>query len=695
MIHDTDNEDFRIAYRLIEHTGCNIFLTGAAGTGKTTFLRHLSSQSSKRIVVAASTGIAAINAGGVTLHSLFQLDFGPFLPFRHMKSNNRFNREKLRLIRGIDLLVIDEVSMVRADLLDAIDHTLRRLRNPGHPFGGVQLLLIGDLQQLPPVVKDDEWGMLRQYYETPYFFSSRALNMSGYKTIELRKVYRQNDPVFLRLLNNIRIGKCDNATLQELNKRYKPSFVPDDSRQWVQLTTHNSHAQSINENRLKNMCGPERTYTATTKGKFPDNVFPADPQLRLKTGAQVMFIKNDPSGERKYYNGLLGKVTALTDTSVTVQPDNNQPPVIVKADTWENRSYQIDENTGLISESVDGTFTQIPLRTAWAMTIHKSQGLTFTNAVIDTSAAFAPGQAYVALSRCRSLDGLVLSRPLSASAFITDERITLFMSHTTARRPDTASIENLQKQYLLTLLGQLFDFGEIDKAFQEYRRTVDIAFRNLYPSLPSRYDEADKTLRQSIIQVASAFQNQYTRMLQQSSAASLAESPLQERIHAAATYFYNTLNPLAELIRETPSQHDNKQTLKRLKTSHTTLEDLLTQKLLLLDAMQTEEFNTANYIRLNARAALLAVKQTAKKQKQETINEITDPALFDSLRQWRSEEAKRQGLPAYRITSTKALINITANKPESIEQLLQTKHVGPNITRNYGAQIIEIINRHK
>ncbi len=416
------NEESLKAWDIIEKTSANLFLTGKAGTGKTTFLKELKRRSPKRMVVLAPTGIAAINAGGVTIHSFFQLPLSPYLPGTTFaggeKKRFQFSKVKRNIIRTMDLLVIDEISMVRSDLLDAIDSVMRRYRKHDLPFGGVQLLMIGDLQQLAPVVTEHEESMLRQYYDTPFFFSSKALQQASYLTIELQTVYRQQDERFVALLNQIRENKASDETLAALNQRYIPDFQPPKGGDYIRLTTHNIPAQHINEQELGNLPSQVYSFTAEVEGNFPETSYPADFKLLLKKGAQIMFIKND--ADHRFYNGMIGEVTAIDNQEIRVMGKDNGEEFILEKAEWSNSKYTLNEQTQEIEETVEGTFRHYPVRLAWAITIHKSQGLTFEHAIIDASRSFTHGQTYVALSRCKSLEGMVLSSPLSRSAIISD-----------------------------------------------------------------------------------------------------------------------------------------------------------------------------------------------------------------------------------------------------------------------------------
>lgn len=421
------NPELELANTLIGQTSTNIFLTGKAGTGKTTFLRSLMKESPKRMIVLAPTGIAAINAGGMTIHSFFQLPFAPYIPGTAFggdaKYRFRFGREKLHIMQSIDLLVIDEISMVRADLLDAIDDVLRRFRKNEKPFGGVQLLLIGDIQQLPPVTKNDEWKMLSEYYDSPYFFSSKALSQTTFCTIELKKVYRQSDTRFLELLNAIRENRCTEKDIAMLNSRFIPENKTTNDKGYIRLTTHNQQAQQINNKKINDLPTPSYTFKAKIEGNFPEYSYPTEPELKLKEGAQVMFVKNDISGEHRYANGTIGRITRLSNQHIEVTVDETGVVIDLQEAEWANTRYKLDEETKEIIEETEGTFTQYPLKLAWAITVHKSQGLTFDKAIIDVSSAFTHGQTYVALSRCRTLEGMILSAPITSEAVISDKII--------------------------------------------------------------------------------------------------------------------------------------------------------------------------------------------------------------------------------------------------------------------------------
>ena len=417
-----------VARFIVEKTDMSLFLTGKAGTGKTTFLREVVRYTKKKCIVLAPTGIAAVNAGAMTIHSFFQFGLGPFVQgVIEPKSDFRINKSKLELIRHLQLLIIDEVSMVRADLMDHIDVELRRIRRNSKPFGGVQLLMIGDLQQLPPIAHGGEDELLRQYYKTLYFFSSSALKSMKYSCIELKNVYRQTDGHFIDILNHARNCTLTSQDISDLNARYIPGFSPKPEDGYIRLMTHNRQVDYVNETELEKLDSKPYTFVAAVTGTFPEESYPTANSLTLKKGAQVMFIKNDP--ERRFINGTLGEVKSIDKNSIAVRLAESGTVIDVEPMEWQNIRYQFDEESKEISSKQIGRFKQYPLKAAWAITVHKSQGLTFDKAIIDVHAAFSPGQAYVALSRCRTLDGLVLSSPVSASVFMRDNAVDAYMNY--------------------------------------------------------------------------------------------------------------------------------------------------------------------------------------------------------------------------------------------------------------------------
>lgn len=720
------NSELALAWQFIENTGTHLFLTGKAGTGKTTFLRKLKRESPKRMVVIAPTGIAAINAGGVTIHSFFQIPFAPYVPESSFSTNGqatyrfRFGKEKINIIRSMDLLVIDEISMVRADLLDAVDEMLRRYRDRHKPFGGVQLLMIGDLQQLAPVVKDEEWQMLKKYYDTPYFFSSRALKQTEYCTIELKTVYRQSDGAFLDLLNRIRENHCDPQVLEALNRRYLPDFQPRKEEGYIRLVTHNYQAQRINNYELEQLPGRSYAFRATIDGKFPEYSYPTDELLELKKGAQVMFVKNDSSGEHRYYNGMIGEVTDLSADSIEVRAKDSTVAFLLQEEEWANAKYVLDEESKEIVEDIEGTFRQFPLKLAWAITIHKSQGLTFERAIIDASSSFAHGQTYVALSRCKTLEGLVLSTPLSAKAVISDRAVDRFTEEARRNEPDEDRFHSLQRTYFHELLSGLFDFRPLEQSLQRYVRLIDEHLYKLYPKQLAAYKAEAERFHEKVVIVAQKFGMQYNRLIDAAQNYATDET-LQERIAAGAGYFKKEMEPqYLVLIKERVLATDNKELKKQLNTAKEELNTLFLLKDDLLAYVIAHGFRTAEYLRqkailsigdsalsgkedLKRRGLLDAVEKNIRERKKkesatpavQVPSDVLHPELYDRLVAWRNSEASRLGLPVYTVIQQKAILGISNLLPADKAMLVRIPYFGKKGVEKYGDIILEMVHGYR
>lgn len=551
---DQQNINFKLAFDFVNLTNSSLYLSGKAGTGKTTFLKYVKTHCRKNLVIVAPTGVAAINAGGVTMHSFFQLPFGPFLPEvktgfglnegvvdQHaLFKNLKLNSTKQKLIRELELLVIDEVSMLRSDTLDAINTVLKTMRKSRLPFGGVQVLFIGDLYQLPPVVRDNEKQLLDRYYESPYFFDAMVLKETSLINIELTKIYRQNDQPFIDLLNKLRHNILDQDDLEQLNSRYDP-FVEKGPLNYITLTTHNHKAEVINKQELDKLPGREKQFRGTLKGDFGEKQLPTELTLTLKPGAQVMFVKNDSSPEKRYYNGKIGVVSGITDEEVYVRfPDENED-LEVKPETWENISYSLNQETRHIDEKVIGEFIQIPLRLAWAITIHKSQGLTFERAIIDAGQSFAPGQVYVALSRCTSLQGVVLLSRISGQSIVQDQRIVRFSAQHIPVEELSARLKQEAFAFEIRKLHQLFDFDEL--LLQIYALEEATLLSKLLPE----QDEAIHLIRR-IVQMAREQKKIAEKFILQIEALTHESqvtgnlAPLKDRVIQGIRYFVKSIN---------------------------------------------------------------------------------------------------------------------------------------------------------
>ena len=695
--------ELKKAFEFIEYTGVNIFLTGKAGTGKTTFLHNLKKNSSKRMVVVAPTGVAAINAGGVTIHSFFQLPFGPQLPEGHINSPalrgnsgnsksilQRFNREKIDIIKSLDLLVIDEVSMVRADLLDGIDGVLRRFKNKNKPFGGVQLLMIGDLQQLAPIVKDDEWEILRNFYDTVFFFSSSALKQTNYISIELKYIFRQSDENFVNLLNKVRNNQLDEEGINTLNSRYIPSFKPDDKEGYITLTTHNNQANSINAAKLNALKTKKETFTATVEGDFPEHAYPTNYNLELKEGAQVMFVKNDPSYEKLFYNGKIGTLVAIDDDILYVDCPGDDSPIEVRPLTWENTKYSIDHITKEIKETVAGKYIQYPLKLAWAITIHKSQGLTFEKAIIDAQAAFAHGQVYVALSRCKSLEGLVLSSPIGSKAIINDKTVLGFNQYVESNPPTSEQLNEAKVSYQRDLLHDLYNFSIISKQMGYAQTIIKENSKSLHPALQEDFSKLVDVFQDKIFNVAEKFKLQIDKIIKDNGDPE-SYQPLQERVVKAVGYFLPILeDEVLEKIYIINLDIDNKEVFTRINDQLEKITRSLNEKIICLKSC-SEGFRVSLYLTSRARASVESFrkKKTSKTSARAAYSKY--PAFYNILKQWRDDTAVEQNVSRFRILSQKTLVEIADDLPLSKELLKAVKGMGPKKINQFGKIILEMV----
>ncbi len=569
-----------LAVKYVNTTDRHIFLTGKAGTGKTTFLRYITAHTFKKAVVAAPTGVAAINAGGVTLHSLFQLPFGTFIPENiHLNDSvtqintpqtlhreRKFNASKRQLIQELELLIIDEVSMLRADLLDCIDHTLRLIRrNRSEPFGGVQILFIGDLLQLPPVIKHDEKAILNQYYGSSYFFQAQALKTNPPIRVELQKIYRQTEQKFIDLLNRLRNSEQTQKDIQTLNELFQDNIAEKDMDGYIHLTTHNHKANKINQQRLDSLKEKPITFEAYISGDFPENMYPAEYALQLKEGAQVMFIKNDPSGQGKFYNGKIGKISEISEYDIVVQFEDGQETSVEKYE-WENKRFEVSKTKDEIIENSLGSFEQYPLKLAWAVTIHKCQGLTFEKAILDLSDTFAPGQLYVALSRLTSMKGLILSSLIADSIPTIDGTLRSFVASFPDQKELIDNLQNDRRQFIYRFTSKVFGFEPIISELRKHENSFNTAGRK---SFKQQYLEWTQSLiidTIPLMEVGNNFINQVSGILSKEEYL----SALDERVQKAKAYFHPKLEELHDRIK------NHKSKISKEKKTKSYLEELET-----------------------------------------------------------------------------------------------------------------------
>ena len=701
----TRNPQIDLAERYVTETGMSLFLTGKAGTGKTTFLRHIATHCPKRHVVVAPTGVAAVNAGGVTIHSFFQLPFCPYLPdipelvteYQMPDQQRQLRKSKIDIIRTLELLIIDEISMVRADLLDAVDATLRRYRRNSQPFGGVQLLMIGDVQQLAPVVTEEERPYMERVYPSPFFFHSKALQRLRYITIQLTTIYRQQDSTFVQLLNNIRDNHFDETTLAALNARVTTPSHSDGSEP-ILLTTHNYQADRVNQQRLEALDTEPFTLTATVEGNFPDSSAPTDRTLVLKPGAQVMFVKNDSSGAHRYYNGKIATVEqVITNHSadggtqqVVVVIDEDGERIYVTPERWENLRYEIDPADNQIKQSVDGIFMQYPLKTAWAITIHKAQGLTFDRVQVDAAHAFTYGQIYVALSRCRSLEGLTLLSPISSHNVFDSHDIAEFNSTLTTPQEAASQLDACRIQFYYSLLFELFDFSLLQHEVASLESLFQDNLRNTYPTQTSRLVDLVGNELATITSVAERFRRQLISISQMPE--NDATPLLAERIGKAAVYFLEQTKAIGDkVLPMLDLTVDNKETAKRLADIADRLNSAYGLKTALLEKVKQHGFDINAYQKCKVDFTLEKPKKIRTIKVEETYADIKHPKLIKILTKWRTALAKEEGLPAYTILTQKSLLAIADRLPRDRKALLKIPGIGAAKADRFGAEIIQMV----
>jgi DNA-directed RNA polymerase subunit F len=689
------NKELDLAWKFVSNTSRNIFLTGKAGTGKTTFLHKLKMQSQKRMVVVAPTGVAAINAKGVTIHSFFQMPFGPILPDNELNSNAGFNRKfsktKINIIKSLDLLVIDEISMVRADLLDGIDKTLRRFKNRNLVFGGVQILMIGDLQQLSPVIKENEWRLLSPFYNNAFFFSSLAYQQCDAITIELKHIYRQENPVFIDILNEVRNNTLTLESAAELNKRYLPDFSPNENDGYISLTTHNNKATQANKLELEKLKSKSKTYKAVVDGNFPEHSYPNKEELKLKVGAQVMFVKNDSSSEKRYFNGKIGKVILLDKDEVVVNCPDDDFNIITKPEIWENIKYTVDSDTKAISEDKIGSYTQMPLRLAWSITIHKSQGLTFEKAIIDAEGAFAHGQTYVALSRCKSLEGLVLKSKIKPNQIISDTNVISFNKNAEANQPNDEVLLKSKRQFQLDLISEIFNFYDF---IYPINRMLDIYYKNR-GSIEGNIEKPLTQIKASatnLLKVCTTFNSQL-KLIGEFTDIPESSSSVQERFVKAVSYYNDqTKSTIEAALKAFSFTTDNKAIEKDINKQCDTVEELLASKLLYFEGLK-QGFNVSQFLELRAKAVFLA-KDKPKKERKAVIDGTVNIELFELLRELRNQIAQREDLVHFQIYTQKSLYAICELLPTTKRELKGIHGMGKTRIEKYGEEILKIVKRY-
>lgn len=689
------NERFELAYRFVTETNESVFLTGKAGTGKTTFLKYLKEHSAKNTIVAAPTGVAAINAGGVTLHSLFQLPLHPLLPTnagrQELLAKIRYNKQRLQLLRKMEVLIIDEVSMVRCDVMDAIDTILRSVRyKHNEPFGGVQLLFIGDLFQLPPVAQNHEWAVLQEYYTSTFFFDSKAIQEQMPLLIELTTIYRQKEDFFVRLLNKVRNNQMDAEDLEILNERFQPGFRPDSDETFITLTSHNNQAELINRQQLQRLTSPPYTYTANIEGEFPENSYPADAELVLREGAQVMFLKND-TVEKRFFNGKIGVVHSLTDDEVIVRCGTEN--IRVQKETWDHSRYTLNRTDGKLEQDVLGTFEQYPLRLAWAITIHKSQGLTFEKVMIDAGLSFTSGQVYVALSRCTSLNGIVLLSKIQPNVIFSNQQVVNGQAALTPKGSLPERFEQARKLFSQQLLEEMFSFGQTALSLKQLQQSISKHKHDLN-------EHAEYWIAELILQyqqeqsVALKFIQRINELLKEEPIVE-KNTALQKRVQDAAAYFLPRLENLQQQIKQHPL-------VSELKSAADEVDEHLQTLYLALHAaiyqlqFGEQPFAVTDYLKHKLNLAIPRVKVScyAANQKQSAVTGISHTGLYFKLKEWRDTVCTENNMPIYLLANSNSLQEICTYLPLTKEHLIQLSGFGKAKVEKYGEEILEMVKEY-
>jgi hypothetical protein len=704
---DTNNEMFQLAIQLVNQSNRNIFLTGKAGTGKTTFLKYIRENCPKQIAIVAPTGVAAINAGGVTIHSFFQLPLAPFIPEtkgtgfittglqevsnKHsLLSHLRLNTDKKKVLQELEILVIDEISMVRCDTLDAIDTVLRYIRQqPNERFGGVQLLFIGDMLQLPPVIKEQEWSLLSDYYSGQYFFDSHVLRDELPLYIEFNKIYRQRDEAFIRLLNQVRNNELDDEGRKILESRFQPAFRRSKQDGYIILTTHNNKAGEINARELGSLDSKLFSYYAQVQDEFSDRAYPAEEVLQLKEGAQVMFIRNDAAEKgKRYFNGKIGTVSKLENDKIFVQCKDDPDEIEVQKETWENIRYTLNKATRQLDADVLGSFVQYPLRLAWAITIHKSQGLTFEKAIIDAGAAFAPGQVYVALSRCISLDGMVLQSRVNTVSLFSDRRIIAFSQQSASGNQLQQELGIAKKNYQQSVLISIFDFNtainngkEVHDYLLEHNSSFNTVAVSWLEELLAKLEQMQETAKKFHVHLQHLFMQ---------ATAPEQNKPLQERIQAAAVYFNKEINAVIGFLQQSPAVTDSRLHAKEYNDGIREVFAQLTMKRFLLESFDGQ-FDMEAFHKRKQQFIVPSFTINAYAGASQKRTDSPHPVLHQQLRKLRESICAKKDIPIYIVAGSATIDEMAMYLPQTLPELRKIIGFGDAKIEQYGQQFLDVI----
>lgn len=685
---------YDFAKDIILNTDTTLFVTGRAGTGKTTLLRYVAESSQKNTVVVAPTGIAAINAGGVTIHSFFKLPFAPFIPSvieaKKLIAGQKMRAEFRSVIRSVDMIIIDEVSMLRADILDAIDVVLRHYRNSKLLFGGVQMVFFGDMYQLPPVCVNDEWFILKDYYTTPYFFSAKVFEKQEIVCLELDKIFRQRDEDFVEILNQVRNNNISKENFNRLNDRYNPDFDLENNPDFVVLTTHNAVSDDINESRLIDIDSKTFIFDAAIKGDFPEYLYPVEQQIVLKKGARVMFTANDHiNPERLYYNGKMGTVVELEDNNVYVTCDGEDDPIQVNYETWENNTFSYNRKENSVDVKTIGTFTQLPLRLAWAITIHKSQGLTFQKVAIDAANSFTSGQVYVALSRCTSLDGIVLLSPINSNSIMVDSRIQRFSKNNFNEDLLPDFVNRKKRDTLCNMLIKLFSFNLLEVAVLDLKGYVT-EFRADFSDYTPQMVENILSIVQDLSDVGTRFAVQLRKITNANDF-----SLLNSRVNDAKKYFLQRLETLEKAMDITNVSTKKKERANKFSKFLNEVNKNLQETLFFLKNLD-DDISVEQFYMLRHEFVVEKVNYNVYEEEKEDANEQTVDSeliavIYSKLMAWRNNLAKELDIPSYLIFKKDTIMEMAQKMPDTKDKLLKINGVGKVKAGKYGQDCIDII----
>jgi len=698
-------ESFDLAYRFITETNLNVFLTGKAGTGKTTFLKYLRENSFKKMLVAAPTGVAAINAGGVTLHSLFQLPFAPFIPSVEINATTvnkdsllsqiRFNREKLNLLRNVELLVIDETSMVPSHTVDAIDTLLRSIKRRRQlPFGGTQVLFIGDLHQLQPVVKNQEWEFLKSYYRSIFFYDSVVLRENIPVMIELKEIFRQQDNAFIELLNGVRNNNLTKEDFDLLNSRLNRNFNPAEQEGYITLTTHNAQSDEINKKKLQKLSAKSHKYKAEVHDDFPEHLYPAEENLELKERAQIMFLKNDTE-EKKNFNGKIGIVTSLSEDKIKVKCKGEDKEIEVKKYEWKNLNYSLNPDTREIIEHELGSFIQYPLRLAWAITIHKSQGLTFEKLIIDAENAFANGQVYVALSRCTSLEGLVLTSPINRSFLGAHESLKEWQEKNQDDNNLPKKFSESRQKYSLLELQNIFTWKNWYYELRELTGAINEHKENLPESATAWLTEINDK-QKSLYEISLKFNEQLLNLYNENCAVEENQN-LQKRIKEASNYFSAEITKWKETLLNHKLSTDIKKASRKIDSALTEINFIIHEMLHKINFCK-QGFVLNDYLRSGKKLSeSVQVIQSIYAQNQTkgiATGDTEHAELYDELAQMRKRIANENGIALFQVFSNETIKNICANLPADKKSLNNVRGFGKTKVNQFGDEVLSLVREY-